>query len=249
MFDIYTAHFYPEAPSVSSDVYAEILTPGYQSYINHMKNAGLWGKKEFWIDEINVKAGDYPCQSDFAWGGLQNAACGIVGQQLGMNNMLYWQLFDQLWTDNTSDGGEWKNGIHITGIVPSLFEGATPRGQYYTFGPFVKYNGYQNGTVYKTNNDELMENLEGVYLGAAQLEDGKWTISIVNTGSEGRPVEINFEKALNQTLYRHRQAASSVKATPDARLAQADATYLQVKGKLRDVIPAGSLVIYTGVKG
>ena len=249
LFDIYTAHFYPEAPSVSSDVYAEILTPGYQSYINHMKNAGLWGKKEFWIDEINVKAGDYPCQSDFAWGGLQNAACGIVGQQLGMNNMLYWQLFDQLWTDNTSDGGEWKNGIHITGIVPALFEGATPRGQYYTFGPFVKYNGYQNGTVYKTNNDELMENLEGVYLGAAQLENGKWTISIVNTGSEGRPVEINFEKALNQTLYRHRQAASSVKATPDARLAQADATYLQVKGKLRDVIPAGSLVIYTGVKG
>ena len=249
LFDIYTAHFYPEAPSVSSDVYAEILTPGYQSYINHMKNAGLWGKKEFWIDEINVKAGDYPCQSNFAWGGLQNAACGIVGQQLGMNNMLYWQLFDQLWTDNTSEGGEWKNGIHITGIVPSLFEGATPRGQYYTFGPFVKYNGYQNGTVYKTNNDELMENLEGVYLGAAQLEDGKWTISIVNTGSEGRPVEINFEKALNQTLYRHRQAASSVKATPDARLAQADATYLQVKGKLRDVIPAGSIVIYTGVKG
>lgn len=249
LFDIYTAHTYPHASSVSSDEYANILTPSYQSYKNHMQNAGLWGKKEFWIDELDVKANDYPAQSDLAWGGLQNAVCGIVGQQLGMNNMLFWQLFDQLWTDFTSNGGEWKNGIHITGIVPSLFEGNTPRKQFYTFGPFVKYNGYQKGKVYQTNNNALMQNHESLYLGAAQLEDGKWTISVVNNGSKDRPVEINFEKALNQTLYRHRQTASSVKATPDARLAQADATYLQVKGKLRDVIPAGSLVIYTGVKG
>ena len=94
-----------------------------------------------------------------------------------------------------------------------------------------------------------MQNHESLYLGAAQLEDGKWTISVVNNGSKDRPVEINFEKALNQTLYRHRQTASSVTATPEGCLARADATYLQVKGKLRDVIPAGSIVIYTGVKG
>ena len=249
LFDIYTAHTYPHASSVSSDEYANILTPSYQSYKNHMQNAGLWGKKEFWIDELDVKANDYPAQSDLAWGGLQNAVCGIVGQQLGMNNMLFWQLFDQLWTDFTSNGGEWKNGIHITGIVPSLFEGNTPRKQFYTFGPFVKYNGYQKGKVYQTNNNALMQNHESLYLGAAQLEDGKWTISVVNNGSKDRPVEINFEKALNQTLYRHRQTASSVTATPEGCLARADATYLQVKGKLRDVIPAGSIVIYTGVKG
>ena len=249
LFDIYTAHTYPHASSVSSDEYANILTPSYQSYKNHMQNAGLWGKKEFWIDELDVKADDYPAQSDLAWGGLQNAVCGIVGQQLGMNNMLFWQLFDQLWTDFTSNGGEWKNGIHITGIVPSLFEGNTPRKQFYTFGPFVKYNGYQKGKVYQTNNNALMQNHESLYLGAAQLEDGKWTISVVNNGSKDRPVEINFEKALNQTLYRHRQTASSVTATPEGCLARADATYLQVKGKLRDVIPAGSIVIYTGVKG
>lgn len=249
LFDIYTAHFYPEASSVASDVYGEMITSGYSSYIKHMKDAGLWGKKEFWIDEMDVKASDYPLQSDYAWGGLQNAACGIVGQQLGLNNMLFWQLFDQLWTDNTTNNNEFSNGIHITGIVPSLFNGATPRAQFYTFGPFVKYNGYKNGTVYKTNNDELMENIESLYIGAVQLEDGKWTISIVNNGAENRPVEINFEKAIHQTLYRHRQTANDVKATPDARLAQADATYLQVKDKLRDVIPAGSIVIYTGVKG
>ena len=163
--------------------------------------------------------------------------------------MIFWQLFDQLWTDNTSHGGEWEHGVHITGIVPTLFESPTPRDQYYTLGLFTKYNGYKNGTVYKTNNSQLIEDFAGIYIGAVKLEDGNWTVTVVNLDIMERNIKIKFDNAINRTLYRHQETVNTVKATPDAKLKDADATYLNVKDIVVDTVPAGSITVYTSIKG
>lgn len=249
LFDIYSCHFYPKASSITMDVFPEMTLPVYTSYLNHMKEAGLFGKKEFWIDEYDTQASDLSVKTNSGWHGLQVASTAIVGQQLGIQNMIFWQLFDQLWTDNTSHGGEWEHGVHITGIVPTLFESPTPRDQYYTLGLFTKYNGYKNGTVYKTNNSQLIEDFAGIYIGAVKLEDGNWTVTVVNLDIMERNIKIKFDNAINRTLYRHQETVNTVKATPDAKLKDADATYLNVKDIVVDTVPAGSITVYTSIKG
>lgn len=137
----------------------------------------------------------------------------------------------------------------MCGDIPSLFISATPYDQYYATGLFSKYNGYKNGKSYRTSlvDDAMM--YEGVYIGAVQLEDGNWTITVVNLNIDEAYIDVTFGKAINKTLFRHVEAAGDVKATPDARLADADKCFKDVKNKMYDTIPGGSIVVYTSVKG
>lgn len=249
LFDVYTSHCYPKSNDPTNDVYYELMDPIFNSYKKTMVDANLWGKKEFWMDEFDVDWNNAPSDANNGSAGLQYVVGTISAQQKGFQNIVYWQLFDQLWTDNTSSGGEWRDGIHVCGAVPSLFESATPRDQYYIQGLFTRYNGYKNGKVYQTNVAELAEEYAGIYVGAVQLEDGNWSISVVNMNIDDATVVVNFDKAINDTLYRHVQCAGTIKATPSATLAPADKTYVSVQDKFIDTIPGGSVAIYTGVRG
>lgn len=250
VFDVYTVHCYPHLKDTVNDTLYEIYAPTIDSFIKHAKNGGIWGKKDFWFDEYDVnydgKVGGPPNNS---WAGIQTVYGNLIAQQRGVETTVFWQLFDQLWTDQTNTGGEFEEGIHMCGDIPSLFVSATPYDQYYATGLFAKYNGYKNGKSYRTSLNSDAEMYEGVYIGAVQLEDGNWTITVVNLNIDEAYIDVTFGKALNQTLYRHVYDTGKNVATPDARLADADKCYKDVKTKLYDTIPGGSVVIYTGVKG
>lgn len=249
LFTIYSSHHYPKSDSTVNDVYYSITEPHQQYYIDMMKKHGLYGKKEFWMDEYNAHYKDYGPAQNNSWQGLQTVMGGIVAQQKGINNVILWQLYDQLWTDRTNNGKEWINGIHMTGYVPSLFVSSIPYSQYYPIGLFMKYNGNGNGSAIETNNAYLAECGEGVYVGAVKLENGKWTISVVNLNLDDRRIHVKFDKPINQTLYRHLCVTSDIKPTPKAELAPADKIYGNVQDKFTDIIPSGSIAIYTGVRG
>ncbi len=251
LFDVYTVHDYPYLRDVTADMLYEIYGETVDSFVAHAKNGGIWGKKEFWFDEFDVQYDGKERSGGINnfWEGLQNVYGNLIGQQKGIETTIFWQLFDQLWTDHTHTSGEFVEGIHMTGDVPSLFVSSIPYEQYYATGLFSKYNGYKNAKSYRTSlvDDSLM--YEGVYIGAVQLEDGNWTITVVNLNIDEAYLDITFDKAINQTLFRHVEAAGEVKPTPDARLADADKCFKDVKNKIYDTIPGGSVVIYTGVKG
>lgn len=248
LFDAISCHFYPGCQFSGNDIFYDNVTPVFDSYQKHMENAGQWHKKEFWLDEFDCREEGLAHDTDDPWLGIQVAYCNMIAQQRGITNTVFWQLFDQLWTDNGSDGGEWVNGIHVTGVIPSMFVSAVPQAQYYPISLFMKYNGYQNGTVYATNLDELAEEYTGVYMSAVKLEDGNWTITIVNLNIDPATFVVRFDKAIGQTLYRHVAAAAQVKPTVAARIPAADKTYVSVADKFTDTIPAGSIAVYTGVK-
>lgn len=248
LFDVYTVHDYPHMTDVTLDVLNEIYAPTLDSFLKHAKKAGIYGKKELWLDEYDVNYDGKAGAQSISWAGLQNVFACIMAQQRGFENTMLWMLIDQLWTDHTNTGGEFAEGIHMCGDIPSLFNGSIPYDQYYSIGLFMKYNGYKNGTVYRTSYFEDSEMFEGVYTGAVQLEDGSWTITIVNLNIDEAYIDLSFDKAINQTLYRHVCATGNLKATPDARLADADKCFKDVKNKLYDTIPGGSVVIYTGLK-
>ena len=248
LFDVYTVHDYPHLRDTTVDVLYDIYGQTVDSFVQHAKNGGIWGKKEFWFDEYDVNYDGKEGGQNNAYAGLQNVFGNLIAQQKGIETTILWQLFDQLWTDHTNTGGEFLEGIHMCGDIPSLFKSATPYDQYYATGLFAKYNGYKNGKSYRTSlhDDALM--YEGVYIGAVQLEDGNWTITVVNLNIDEAYIDVTFHKALNQTLYRHVFDSGKNVPTPDARLADADKCFKDVKTKLYDTLPGGSVTIYTGLK-
>ncbi len=249
MFDVWTAHFYPSASTATDNVYYDVISPVFDSYLQPLKDVGAFNKVEFWVDEFYCRAANSSLGKDNAWCGLQTVIGGILAQQKGIQNISLWQIFDQLWTDQTNTGGEFINGIHACGSAPSLFISSIPRGQYYPVGLFAKYNGYKNGKAYRTNNAELQDGLGDVYVGAAQLEDGNWTVTVVNTYMEPYRITVEFDKAINQTLYRHVVNVNTLVPTTAARHADADKTFVNVKDTFTDIIEPGCVVVYTGVKG
>ena len=113
---------------------------------------------------------------------------------------------------------------------------------------FAKYNGYKNGKSYRTNNDDLQLETD-LHAGATQLEDGSWTITIVNASIDDYDVTVEFDKAIYQTLYRHVNNENTNICTTAARLPDADKTFANVKDKFIDTVKGGCVVVYTGIKG
>lgn len=251
LFTIYSAHHYPQSISAVNDTYYLYSNFLQEYYMQLLKEAGVYGKAQFWMDEFNCKDdGAEFLASGNAWLGLQNAVCAMAAQQNGIQNIMLWMPFDQLWTDRTSSGGEFSNGIHMCGLAPSLFISSTPYEKYYTSGLFTKYNSCKNGTVYQTNNKYLAEEeYASVYVSAIKNDDNKWVISVVNLNVEEVTIHVKFDEIINTTLYRH--ICESGKLEPDfnATLPDADKTYGKVKDKFTDVLPGGSIAIYTEVVG
>lgn len=250
LFDVLSAHGYPSQTSSVSNTYGDYTSEVFSSYVQPLKDAGIFNNeagKEFWIDEFYTRTANQELGYDDAWLGLQNCVSFIMAQQIGIQNISLWQIFDQLWVDQNDTSGEFVNGIHTCGSAPSLFVSSIPRGQYYATGLFSKYNGSKNGTVYETNNyvSDTME----MYIGCVELEDGNWTVTLVNAGMEDLNVTVDFEKAINKTLYRHVETVTETIPTTQAKLAGADKTFVDVEDKFCDTIPAASVVVYTSIKG
>lgn len=249
LFDAVSTHYYFQASSNSDDVFYDLTAPVMENWQSILIDNNLYGKKELWIDEaiagtMTADPYDKGWKTMDGWVGLQTALCGIVAQQYGFNNYIIWELHDEIWTDLGPSGGQFNNGIHDTGIIPSLFISSIPGEAYYTLGLFTRYNGYKNGKAYHTNVGDD----SGVYVGAVQLEDGSWTVTVVNCEVEDVDCMVRFDKPIHQTLYRHSQSAVNIKATSEARLASVDKVYKDVKSAFVDTVPAASVVVYTGLR-
>lgn len=252
LFTIYSAHHYPQSTFAIDDISYYIYTNFLQEYyMELLKKAGLYGKVQFWMDEFNCKDdGAEFLASGSAWLGLQNAVCAMTAQQNGIQNIMLWMPFDQLWTDRSSSGGEFKDGIHMCGLAPSLFVSSIPYEKYYTSGLFTKYNSCKNGIVYQTNNKYLVEEeYMGVYVSAMRNDEGKLVVTVVNLNVDKAEIHINFDKDINTTLYRHVCEVGNITPGFDAKLADADKTYGNVKNKLTDKLPGGSIAVYTEIVG
>ena len=256
LFTILSAHHYPQSTDSTNDTYYMYTNFQQEMYKQYLKDAGVEGKVQFWMDEVNcweIPSGTKAAENlerQLPFIGLQNAVVGMAAQQNGIQNIILWMPFSQLWTDRSSTAGEFKDGIHICGLAPSLFVSATPFPQYYGTGLFTKYNSCTNGIVYKTNNKHLAEEeVCSVYVSAMRNDDGKLAVTVVNLNVDDVVIHINFEKALGTTLYRHLCATGTLKPDFNATIAPADKTYGNVKDKLTDKLPGGSIAVYTEIVG
>ena len=253
VFEIHACHTYPTAQYITDNVYYDTSEPYFRNVMGAMKQYGVFGKKEFWCDEFSARDNAANAErnkpDEHPWYGLQGVVGALCAQSFGVSNIISWQAADQLWTDQTNDGTEFIDGIHMCGAMPSLFNSDVPRGEYYMWGLFSKYNGYQNGKVYKTNYvDEYW--ISGLHLGVVEHEDGNWTITVVNADNiDDHIFQLNFEKAIGKTFYRHTENVNTCVRNTGAVIADVDKVFVDVEKKIKDKLPAGTLAIYTTIKG
>jgi hypothetical protein len=175
----------------------------------------------------------------------QTIISAICSQQMGVDNILMWQAFDQAFPQSVENSAEFRNGIHITGTCPSFFESSTPHISYYGVGLFTRYNNSKNGGKAIATSSGDYEDYPGVYIGATELEDGNFTITVVSVNIEDTKFVIDFDKALGKNLHRHREALDKRVSKTSAKLADADATFMNVGNKLTDVIEPFGIYVYT----
>lgn len=246
--DIYTFHWYvPTWPGSKSNSNADFYDDNYDLWVYYLeKMVELIAKtgKPFWFDEWNYGGQVMETQKEDFYA-QQIAQTVVAAMNAGVNNIIYWQLFETVWPTRFDTGGEFEEGIHIIGTTPSLYTSSIPYKLYYGFTLLAKYCGELDSTVY------LGEGRKGVCCSMVEYEkDGKTyqNIIVVNSSSIEKKISLNFENSIGKNMYRYLFDPLKTTPTPSARIISADKGFTDVTTTLQDTIPAGSIVVYSTVK-
>lgn len=248
--DVYTFHWYiptwPGAGTVSSS--ASVYDDNYELWVYYFEQfVEIISKtgKPFWFDEwmyggnaINNQKTDFYAQ--------QIAQTVVAAMNAGVNSCIYWQMFEIVWPTRTDTGGEFKDGIHILGTAPSLYQSAIPYKLFYGFTLLTRFAGeFNNNKVYFAQGEN------GVCLSMVEYEkDGKkyQNVIVVNTTSMEKKISINFEKSIGKTMYRYCFDPLTIVPNTSAEMIGADKGFKNVDKILQDTLPAGSIAVYSTVK-
>lgn len=244
--DIYSHHRYPRLSDVEVDSITSLVDElKMQEEINAAHNIG----KKFWYDETSIHAEGSGKNNLFAYyntddapiEGLHTTSYFADSMNRGVQNVMWWTLFDQQWPDNNSNGDDsWDMGIHKWGFAPTLLESAIPESSYYAASLLTKYFG-NNAKVYKTESKDYN-------VGVQQDKNGDWSICLANFANEPSRIEIAFDSDIGyQKFYRHVYYKDGTVRTSEAKIIPADKS-LTTSGKtLNDRIPANCTVVYTTI--
>ena len=244
LFDVLTAHFYPYSNSITDDAYYLQCVNAFTSYLQVLKDAGV-ENKEFWVDEFFAvqKNNSRPVrQSSMA--ALQTIVGAIAAQQLGIENIVLWQMFDQAWGDSLETSTEFENGIHMCGTAPSLLISDVPYTAYYPLGTFMRFNSANSGKSFATSSD-TNATAQGVYIGAMEDDKGNIVITVVNVSGKEKIINVNLQNAIAQTLYRYTVVSESINPTSDAKTAECSRIINNVGTSFTDTILPYSVSVYT----
>jgi len=205
----------------------------------------------------------------------QFAAGLTAGINNGVNRFLTWQMFDTLWESDDLNGSatsdsEKVGGVHTVGTCPSLikvdgktcpngascgcnryiYSSYTPRVTYYGINLIGKYMNNENAKVFDTYvvNDAARQD-GGVYVSAIENDEGQTVILVVNAMPTVSGVDIKVEKQNITNFARYTYNPDEIVPTDEAKSIPSDKKItLDGATSFRDVIPAGSFVIYVASK-
>jgi hypothetical protein len=114
-------------------------------------------------------------EMDSGWLGSQTAAGMTSAMNAGVENVISWMQFNQLWVDSTLTSSDFIDGIHSVSAALSLLISAVPYHQYYAPTLMSKYFGGKNGRAYIS----AAPTGSGLYIDTVKLEDGTWSTMVV----------------------------------------------------------------------
>lgn len=245
--DIYSSHNYMLISDLATDTVSDYVE--YECMLQERIDMAHDIGKEFWYDETNLFGGgtgennlfvnnkDYPVEA------LHAGSYFADSMNRGVQNLLWWYLFDQQWPDNTTTNTDgYYNGLHAWGYIPSLMHSSIPQTSYYGVSLLTKYFG-NNAKVYEATADFGYFNC-----GVQQDKDGEWSICLSSLELDSGYVEINFEKNIgSQKFYRY-VYRTNMTPTAEAELLSYDKILTTKGDRLIDKVEPNTLVVYTTVK-
>ena len=250
--DILSSHKYASSRTLSitdTAYYHDYVQDTFSSYREVLNQYTHSRNKEFWLDEYFAFSNVDAKWTDGNGIQLTQLAAGLTAaMDQGMNRILSWQIFDQLWVNQTGTGGEFIGGVHAVGTVPSFipygdytpYAGEVPRVTYYGLNLLGKYLGSKNGTVYRCMTDAG----DGLYAATVHRDDGRTVILAVNTTDRPTNVSYQLELALNSRLTRYLYDPTAITPTAEAVSIPSDRTLGTAASQFYDVLPAYSFALY-----
>ncbi|MBQ8550575.1 MAG: hypothetical protein IJ426_04470, partial [Clostridia bacterium] len=261
LYDIWTAHLiegsqdrtgeYDPAPmvGVSGDVYGEAYDR-FSAWLSNLETVNSkFADTAFWCDEYAQSgygiANVYDDEGQ-RWWGVKNAGQYAALMNAGLSGGILWQFSDCLWSYIAGSGGEFSHGMHMGGASTSLLQTQTPYYIYYSTSLLTKYLSCKDGaTTYVSNSAH-----DNVHISTVKMADGNWSVLVVNNSETAQNVSVTFSSSIGgKTMYRHVYDVASVTPDSSATIIPADKTYTGVTTRINDSIPAGSVVVYTSIKG
>ncbi len=234
---------YDRAPTYVDDMYYDLPFIKLSDPMNQAENAGM----EYWIDEYNAAVNSYGGEEnsrtnrDIFKGTAVGAMTNSIMNMGGVSNVYIWALYDQQWPNNVG-GGEFINGMHMVGYLPSLLQSTTPYPAYYALSLITRYVGA--GKLFGCEIGEY-----SVYISAIERHDGEITLVVTNYNAQPENVKINFEKSLGgKTFYRYLYQPSEITPAPGNDMIKSDAVAKKVTTQFADALPEMSVAIYTTEK-
>lgn len=244
LFDVLTAHFYPYSASISDDAYYSQCINAFTSYLQVLKDAGV-ENKEFWVDEFfAVQKNSSRSARQSAKAALQTVVGSIAAQQLGVENIILWQIFDQAWGDSLETSTEFENGIHMCGTAPSLLVSDVPYAAYYPLSTFMRFNSANSGKSFATSSGKNATS-QGVYIGAMEDDNGNLIITVINISGEEKIINVDLQNAINKALYRYSVCEDGIRPTADATPTDCSRIISNVGTSFTDTVLPYSVSIYT----
>jgi len=262
LYDIWTTHLiegaqdrtgeYDPAPMVGpdGDVYGEAYDR-FSAWLSNLESVNSkFADSTFWCDEFAssgygiAKVYDDEGQR---WWGVKNAGQFVSLMNAGLSGGILWQFADCLWSYIAGSGGEFQYGIHMGGATTSLLQTQTPYYIYYSTSLLTKYLscGDDNGVTYSSTSAH-----DNVHISTVKFADGNWSVLVVNNSTSAQNIKVNFASSIGgKNMYRHVYEAATVTPDSSATIIEADKTYTGVTTAINDNIPAGSVVVYTSIKG
>lgn len=240
--------------------YYDSFHSGYRSVLDRHNFAG-----DFWVDEFGSSSPKLTSRENQRNGNVmvQNAVAVASGMNNGLERIMCWALFDQLWPNHTSTGGEFIDGVHATGFAPRLIShntrhdynisnggqylgGYTPYVNYYGFGLLARLLGSRKGG--KTFETTVSAS-SGVYASCTQRDDGKYAVLVINTKSAAQNIKLIMEKSVTTSIKRYQYNPKYVVQNEDAKQILSDVEILPAENNFIDSIPSMSFAIYVFGKG
>ena len=257
MIDVLSTHMYSRTYSLSineKNYYYDMADNAFADYRSVLDEYDYDG--EFLVDEYFAYS-----PIDGYWttnNGVQltQVAAGVAAAvKNGLDRLLSWQIFDQLWVNANLTNGDFIGGVHALGTAPSFvpnphkdyapYASETPRVTYYGLNLLGKYLSNQKALTYYTQS--TAEN--GLYTAAIRGDDGKTVVLVVNTQSTAVNVALNFEKQMNMNFYRYAYCPTAVTSSPNATSIAYDTVFQNISQRLTDTLPPQSFALYVSEKG
>ncbi len=266
MVDILSSHIYAKPLNSETSIYDPYgcydRAEDNFTYFKEILEENGAADRAFWCDEYNAGARDCDLGGGLAMQMTQFAAGFTSAMNNGVDNIISWQIFDQLWTPQFSTGGEFVGGVHVCGTCPSFatigdtctkaycacrdyakYASYTPRVTYYGLNLLGKYMSAKSGSVYNTTVTGNEKG--GIYASSMRDQNGNLVVLAVNTLGTATNVTFNLEKANDYSkITRYTYNPEGITPTEAAVSIPSDGTINYNGNSFYDVVPAQSFSIY-----